>query len=634
MEEINLDDIYKMIESWDKEKIREATKLLKGREELLDAVDNRYWGLYSMALKGATLLSLANLPAKWEKLNTTKRAKLIEHWPEGARFFTTVVDLSATERVDAWRDSHYTHRLEEIPETLGNLKGVKELRLSNQKLKRFPMAICRLKSLEILDLENNDLETIPEEVTELKKLRVIILKRNYGLESIPDLGRCPLLEKLDLNYTRINSLGEEFFKLNYLKSLTIINSEIDKNIALVERLVNIFPSITLHTGARGSLKLAKADESRFKGKKSIVIDDWNIERLPDSLFRADAVIKLELDCHNLKELQDSFAGLNRLQELIINVGGELTVLPESIGRLTALKSLTIDANGLENLPESLGELLNLESLCINSFKLKALPKSIGGLKSLKRLQIESNSFTQLSAELAKVESLEELTLVRVGGVKNALAIDSRFLNHKGLKSVKIEQVYKLSPDLYNLPRSLECLELSLAYQAGPGTGYPQLRFGRLLNHFCRLNRVMLEHVGLIDDGVKLEEGNSLKELYINGAYFPAIPESISSLKALETLKVRDCELKEVTTALYDCPLLRYIESYKNDLLTLPEGIERLTNLSYLAFKRTPIRELPQGIFELENLKYLDIPGTPLGRNDSFKRKIKRKIEGIKVSAGS
>lgn len=54
-------------------------------------------------------------------------------------------------------------------------------------------------------------------------------------------------------------------------------------------------------------------------------------------------------------------------------------LPESIGRLSALRELRLDGNKLSALPELIGNLTALTTLSLHDNQLKALPKSIGNL---------------------------------------------------------------------------------------------------------------------------------------------------------------------------------------------------------------------------------------------------------------
>ena len=74
-------------------------------------------------------------------------------------------------------------------------------------------------------------------------------------------------------------------------------------------------------------------------------------------------------------------------------GMDLLELPEAIGQLTNLTSLTLWKNQLTALPESIGHLTNLTSLDLRFNQLTALPKSIGQLTGLISLDLRSNQLT-------------------------------------------------------------------------------------------------------------------------------------------------------------------------------------------------------------------------------------------------
>jgi Leucine-rich repeat (LRR) protein len=58
--------------------------------------------------------------------------------------------------------------LSTLPESIENLKILKELHLSNNDLSTLPQSITRLTSLEVLHLSNNDMKTFPESLKKLK----------------------------------------------------------------------------------------------------------------------------------------------------------------------------------------------------------------------------------------------------------------------------------------------------------------------------------------------------------------------------------------------------------------------------------------------------------------------------------
>ena len=89
--------------------------------------------------------------------------------------------------------------------------------------------------------------------------------------------------------------------------------------------------------------------------------------------------------------------LPRLRELIIFSGNQLTSIPESIGNLTALRSLELDENELTSLPVGIGNLTALTSLDVSGNQLTSLPDSIGKLTALEMLNLVDNNLENLPA---------------------------------------------------------------------------------------------------------------------------------------------------------------------------------------------------------------------------------------------
>ena len=72
-----------------------------------------------------------------------------------------------------------------LPKTFGQLKSLKELNLSWNKIETLPDSIGSLSSLETLILSKNKLSKIPESFGKLSSLRELWLHEN-NLESLPE----------------------------------------------------------------------------------------------------------------------------------------------------------------------------------------------------------------------------------------------------------------------------------------------------------------------------------------------------------------------------------------------------------------------------------------------------------------
>ena len=100
--------------------------------------------------------------------------------------------------------------------------------------------------------------------------------------------------------------------------------------------------------------------------------------LPESIGNLSQVQTLSLAENNIGELPGSITSLNNLANLILSFNG-ISSLPEDIGNLSNLYFLDLGYNQLEYIPTSIGNLENLEYLWLFDNNLSSLPDSICSL---------------------------------------------------------------------------------------------------------------------------------------------------------------------------------------------------------------------------------------------------------------
>ena len=134
-----------------------------------------------------------------------------------------------------------------------------------------------------------------------------------------------------------------------------------------------------------------------------------LRELPESIGRLTQLRVLSLFDDRLTALPESIGELTELQKLYLD-GNRLTVLPESIGRLTQLQMLNLGHSRLIALPESIGRLTQLQTLNLHSNQLTALPGSIGELTELQKLYLGRNQLTTLPESIGRLTKLQMLNL--------------------------------------------------------------------------------------------------------------------------------------------------------------------------------------------------------------------------------
>ncbi|KAJ0794693.1 putative TIR domain, P-loop containing nucleoside triphosphate hydrolase [Helianthus annuus] len=225
--------------------------------------------------------------------------------------------------------------IEELPETIGQLECLEELRLTHSKIKHLPDSLCKLKHLKKLDLSYCS-----------------------GLEKLPEnLGDLESLYTLDLTSTKIRDIPPSICKLKHLEYLNLSNcyglEKLPENLGDLESL------------------------------NTLVLTSTKIRDVPSSICKLKHLKYLNLsNCSGLEKLPENLGDLESLYTLRVT-STKIKDVPSSICKLKHLKELYLsNCSGLEKLPENLGDLESLEELDLTDAPISHPPDSISLLKGL------------------------------------------------------------------------------------------------------------------------------------------------------------------------------------------------------------------------------------------------------------
>jgi hypothetical protein len=136
--------------------------------------------------------------------------------------------------------------------------------------------------------------------------------------------------------------------------------------------------------------------------------------VPESVGKFTALRTLMLSyCKKLTALPESVCNLGAMLTLDLSCCSKLTALPESVGNLGALQTLDLKGcSTLTTLPESVGNLGALETLNLSSCDwLTALPESVGNLGALQTLNLSwCSNLTALPESVGNLGALLTLDL--------------------------------------------------------------------------------------------------------------------------------------------------------------------------------------------------------------------------------
>jgi Leucine-rich repeat (LRR) protein len=138
--------------------------------------------------------------------------------------------------------------------------------------------------------------------------------------------------------------------------------------------------------------------------------------VPESVGKFTALQTLDFaGCRILASLPDPVGNLGALRTLKLS-DCSINTLPEWVGNLGALRTLSLtDLGNITALPESVGNLGALHTLKLSRcWKLTALPESVGNLGALQTLDLSNCwKLKTLSASISKLTQLDEASRKRV-----------------------------------------------------------------------------------------------------------------------------------------------------------------------------------------------------------------------------
>lgn len=181
-----------------------------------------------------------------------------------------------------------SHKLDAVPQAIGNLVHLRELKLDTNDLKSVPAELASLVHLERLSLSNNSLKSLPDELAKLKSLRSLHLANN-AFEVMPacvfDMSS---LAFLDMTSNKLTSLDKSLLRLSgsllFLSVFDNYLTRIDGWIGRMTRLEQFwFGSNKLSRVPREMANLSKIDWK--DDYLSIILDGNPIETPPICVCR-------------------------------------------------------------------------------------------------------------------------------------------------------------------------------------------------------------------------------------------------------------------------------------------------------------------------------------------------------------
>eukprot|EP00040_Diaphanoeca_grandis_P036435 m.232238 g.232238 ORF g.232238 m.232238 type:complete len:570 (-) comp33616_c4_seq9:127-1836(-) len=281
------------------------------------------------------------------------------------------------------------------------------------------------------------------------------------------------------------------------------------------------------------------------------------ESFPDSNVMALFVNLRELDLggNRLTSVPEGICGGCANLEVFQISGNSITVVPDILAQLTALKILDLSYNKIRELPPCIGTLLNLETLKVQETQLQMIPSCVALLPRLKVFLASNLVFRSLR---------------------------------------NIEETAGAWPRL---------LEFDLCYNQM--SSLPQMLSG--LPH---LQLLRVDHNQIVQLPSDLGDLQNLRVLRADKNLLSTLPPSMSQLRCLVVLDLDHNQIDRLPEDLCGLTNLQTLSLAQNRLTCLPLKFHLLRSLTHLELKGNPeLTQLPVEFGRVRQLTTIGLTGT-------------------------
>jgi Leucine-rich repeat (LRR) protein len=266
-----------------------------------------------------------------------------------------------------------------------------------------PTSIWQLPNLQHLELNPiGNVDQLPDNIPPTAKLQSLIIDHS-SLTNLPHtITRLTGLTSLRVNSDKLKQLPDQFTRLTGLTSLRIDSAKLQQ---LPDQFTQLSSLRVLHLSIRLASDVALRSGLTALERLFLVHISSETLRTMDLSPLARFSNAQSLSIRNVAPDNIQFGVHSRLTSLVISYCPGLLELPASLGNLTQLRKLKLDANkSLERLPDEISRLTALTSLTINGNTILSTD-AIASLNSLRSLALYNVDSWDCVTALANLQDL-------------------------------------------------------------------------------------------------------------------------------------------------------------------------------------------------------------------------------------
>jgi len=253
------------------------------------------------------LAQQAYIPSSLSQCRNLRFARFSFVYP-GSSPVTLPSDIDNLTKLDTL-EIYGESRLQQLPQSFGNLKSLKQLWIQGESLQSIPDNIGNLSNLRFW-LVGGNFKTLPASIGNLKKLEDLWL--SPSVEKLPDeFGGLSSLSYLNMENSRLTTLPETFGKLKSLKEINARASSITDFPSSFGQLDGLLKLDFNYS----KLKKFPVEICALKAVNNVILNGTNLGRLPDEIYtmRSGVIFTLyqclNMDYDQLKEITAKRDGL-------------------------------------------------------------------------------------------------------------------------------------------------------------------------------------------------------------------------------------------------------------------------------------------------------------------------------------